>query len=61
MSILLRQEIFYLGQILYGLLLLFLLSTSSQNNFFILLRKFLRINQIILNQKQTLKPIFIKY
>ena len=56
-----------LGEILYSfldmsiiLLLIFYVHINKQFNFFILLRKFLGIDQLICDQERILKPNLIK-
>ena len=58
----LGENLFYFLQMSYTILLLLLfICDNKQNIFFILLRKFLRVDQLICNQEQILKPNLIRY
>ena len=61
MSAQLGENLFYFLQMSYGFLLLLFIFDNKQFNFFILLRKFLRVDQLICNQEQILKPNLIRY
>lgn len=61
MSAQLGENLFYFLQMSYILLLFFFVCDNKQFNFFILLRIFLRVDQLICNQEQILRPNLIRY
>lgn len=61
MSVLLGEKMFYIVQMCNNLLLLFLICVNNQNKFFILLRKFLGIDQLICSHEQILRLNLNRY